>query len=60
MTSINAFDYAQTKVVDITVDANQLFDYPVELNRICCEAAEAVNEGHEFIVLSDRSAGPDR
>lgn len=50
----------QTKVVDITVDADRPFAYPVELDRVCREAAEAVNEGHQFIVLSDRQAGPDR
>ena len=30
------------------------------LKRICEEATAAIEEGHQLIVLSDRSMGPDR
>lgn len=54
------FDPRQTRVVDITVDANQPLDYVVELDRICQEVCEAVNQDYQFIVLSDKKAGPQR
>jgi glutamate synthase (NADPH) large chain len=30
------------------------------LERVCCEASAAIEEGYSLIVLSDRAAGPDR
>ena len=50
----------QTRVVDITVDANAPLDYVVELDRICQEVTDAVNDNIQFIILSDKRAGPDR
>lgn len=47
-------------MVDITVDANQPLDYVVELDRICREVDQAVNQDYQFIVLSDKMAGPER
>ncbi len=32
----------------------------VALDRVCEEASAAIDAGHEFLVLSDRAAGPDR
>ena len=50
----------KTRVLDITADARKPLDYVSELDRVCKEATEAVNDDYQFIVLSDRSAGPDR
>ncbi len=52
--------HKKTRVVDITVDATQPLDYIVELDRVCQEVSEAVAENYQFIVLSDKAAGPER
>ena len=52
--------HKKTRVVDITVDATQPLDYIVELDRVCQEVTEAVAENYQFIVLSDKAAGPER
>ena len=54
------FRPTQTLVVDTTIDRKEQFDYVTELNRICLQVAEAVMDDYQFIVLSDRLAGPDR
>lgn len=50
----------KSKVVDITADASEPLDYVKELDRVCKEAAEAVGEDFQLIVLSDKAAGPRR
>ena len=49
-------------MVDITADADGtgLLDYVSELDRVCQQVSEAVDEGFQFIILSDRAAGPKR
>ncbi len=46
--------------MDITVDAGKTLDYIVELDRICQEVTDAVNDNFQFIILTDKQAGPDR
>lgn len=47
-------------MVDITIEAGKPLDYIVELDRICQEVTEAVNDEYQFIVLSDKKAGIER
>lgn len=47
-------------MVDITVEAGKPLDYLVELDRICQEVTDAVNNDYRFIILSDKQAGPKR
>ena len=51
----------KTKTIDITFPRSQ-GDPGLRwcLERICQEAAQAINSGFSLIVLSDRSTGPDR
>lgn len=49
------------KVVDYTWPAAEGPDGLVRaLDRVCAECAEAIDDGFDFIILSDRNAGPDR
>ena len=44
----------------MTIGTEESLDYIQQLDRICLEVTEAVNSGTQFIILSDRAAGPQR
>lgn len=49
----------KTRVIDITFDFRDGIDgYINTFDRICREAQEAVENGHQLIIISDRSGGP--
>ena len=49
------------KTIDITWPVSEGQDGLVRaLDRICSECAQAIDDGFDFLVLSDRLAGPDR
>ena len=51
----------KTKVIDITFDYRDGVEgYEDTFRRICNEAQEAAESGHQLIVLSDRAGGPER
>ena len=50
-----------SKTIDITWPVSEGQDGLVRaLDRICSECAQAIDDGFDFLVLSDRAAGPDR
>jgi hypothetical protein len=55
------FSFIQTKVIDITFDAEEgPKGLSKALDRICEETCRAAQESYQFLVLSDRKAGIDR
>ena len=63
LAAIKQLDYRgwRSKVIDITYPkAEGVMGLEPTLKRICEEATTAIEEGHQLIVLSDRSMGPDR
>jgi len=44
----------------MTIGTLEPLDYGQQLSRICQEVSDAVNSGHQFIILSDKAAGPQR
>ncbi|MCH8293255.1 glutamate synthase large subunit [Candidatus Poribacteria bacterium] len=63
LAAIKQLDYRgwRSKVIDITYPkAEGVMGLEPALKRICEEATTAIEEGHQLIVLSDRSMGPDR
>lgn len=47
-----------SKVIDITYPVEQhIHGLQLNIDRVCKEAEDAVNNGHHFIILSDRTAG---
>ena len=44
----------------MTIGTEETLDYGQQLSRICQEVSDAVNSGHQFIILSDKAAGPTR
>ncbi len=63
LAAIKQLDYRgwRSKVIDITYPkAEGVMAVEPALKRICEEATTAIEEGHQLIVLSDRSMGPDR
>jgi len=54
-------DLFDTKTLDITYDASAEADgMKAALERLCERAEQAVSNGYNIIVLSDRQVGPDR
>jgi len=50
-----------SKTIDITWPVSEGQDGLVRaLDRICSECAQAIDDGFDFLVLSDRAAGPNR
>ncbi|MFB3041808.1 MAG: glutamate synthase central domain-containing protein, partial [Candidatus Poribacteria bacterium] len=63
LAAIKQLDYRgwRSKVIDITYPkAEGVMGLEPTLKRICEEATTAIEEGHQLIVLSDRSMGPGR
>jgi hypothetical protein len=59
--SVYEFFFLQTKVIDITFDAEEgPKGLSKVLDRICEEACRAARESYQFIILSDRNAGASR
>jgi len=59
--SVYEFFFLQTKVIDITFDAEEgPKGLSKTLDRICEEACRAAQESYQFIILSDRNAGASR
>ena len=56
LTNIKYMDYQgmRSQVIDITFDAAEENGYRKAIDRICGEAARAIEDGYAFIVLSDR------
>ena len=56
LTDIKYMDYQgmRSQVIDITFDAAEENGYRKAIDRICGEAARAIEDGYAFIVLSDR------
>jgi len=59
---MNKMDLSRkVKTIDITYPKEEgVDDYINTLDRICEEAAQAINEGYKIAVLSDRNTSKDR
>jgi len=59
--SVYEFFFLQTKVIDITFDAEEgPKGLSKALDRICEEACRAAQESYQFLILSDKNAGARR
>ena len=50
----------RSQVIDITYDASEQDGYSKALDRICKEAAQAIQDGYSFVILCDRNIAEDR